>query len=140
MKTTEEIFAQFEDIPSLPVSEETIGSYLEGNLTDNEIIAMHDLMADDDDFADFVSAIDTDDPYAIDLGEFADDDNTYIDLSDYPTHTDYTESSDMPSTSDTYISDHISAQQDFPDFSDQTDFSDLPDTSDPSDSFLSSCL
>lgn len=99
MKTTEDIIAQFDDIPRMPVSEEILGAYFEGNLSDDETFAVESIIADNDDFADFVSDIDVSDPYDIDLGDYTTDyfagSGADIDLSGYDDYT-----SRQPDTAD----------------------------------------
>lgn len=54
MKSLEELKARFASIQPLPISEEMLGTYLEGNLTPLHCQCVENLMAQDDDFATFV--------------------------------------------------------------------------------------
>lgn len=50
------------NIKPLPISEETLGAYLEGNLSSTETAQVEDMMKLDNDFRDFVAEISVADP------------------------------------------------------------------------------
>ena len=60
MKTLEELKARFASIQDLPVSEEMLGAYIEGNLDPIQTQCVENLMQKDDDFASFVDECKTD--------------------------------------------------------------------------------
>ncbi len=55
MKTLEELKARFASIQDLPVSEEMIGAYIEGNLDLIHSQSVEELMQQDDGFASLVN-------------------------------------------------------------------------------------
>lgn len=57
MKDLKEILQEFEGIQELPVSEETIGAYLEGNLVGSELRDVHNLLNSDSGLSQIVNEI-----------------------------------------------------------------------------------
>lgn len=57
MKDLNDLLQQFDDIQELPVSEETVGAYVEGNLAGSELRDIQNLINSDEIFAQSVNAI-----------------------------------------------------------------------------------
>ena len=58
MKDLREMILQFNDIQELPVSEETIGAYLEGNLAGADLRDVHNLLSSDSGLCRLMNEID----------------------------------------------------------------------------------
>ena len=67
MKDLNDLLQQFDDIQELPVSEETVGAYVEGNLAGSELRDIQKLINSDEIFAQSVNAIGDIDKSMIDV-------------------------------------------------------------------------
>lgn len=59
MKTLEELKARFASIQDLPVSEEMIGAYLEGNLNGSELRDVQNVITEDQSVYDLIDAVES---------------------------------------------------------------------------------
>lgn len=59
MKKIEDILLRFDDLQDLPISEETLGSFLDNTISEEERIRLEGYMDINPDFKDFVGSIDT---------------------------------------------------------------------------------
>lgn len=57
MKSQEELLSQFENIQDLPVSEETLGAYLEGNLEPEQMAEVYDYISGSDALQDLTAEL-----------------------------------------------------------------------------------
>ena len=58
MKDINELLSQFDDVQDLPVSEEMLGAYIEGNLDGSELRSVQNLLNDDDDLFQMINSFD----------------------------------------------------------------------------------
>lgn len=59
MKNYDDIINRFDDIQDLPVSEEMLGAYMEGNLRGAEIREIQNLICQDDNLFDLIGVVDS---------------------------------------------------------------------------------
>lgn len=80
---SDELLSKFDRIHDLPVSEEMLGAYLEGNLMGSEFREVHNLIGNDHDLCDFCESISLDNQLSIDtLTPITIGDDIYINGND----------------------------------------------------------
>lgn len=60
MRSLDELISRFKDIRDLPVSEELLGVYVEGNLRGSELREVSNLLRTDDNFSNLVQSVESD--------------------------------------------------------------------------------
>lgn len=63
---SDDLLSKFDRIQDLPISEELLGAYIEGNLMGSEFREVHNLIGNDHELCDFCDSISLDNPLSID--------------------------------------------------------------------------